>query len=90
MHFFNLEMSGTTFSRCEMSECDFGECKLTEADFSGLDLTKCRFQGCDLTKASFVEAVNYVVDPNLNQIKGAKFSYPGVLGLLEGYGVEVV
>ena len=43
----------------------------------------------NLEKSNFVGAKNYYLDPLKTKLKGAKFSYPEVLALLEGFGVKV-
>ena len=41
-----------------------------------------------LEKADFLTSYNYSFDPELNKIKGAKFSQAGVTGLLAKYGEQ--
>jgi uncharacterized protein YjbI with pentapeptide repeats len=70
-----------------------------EADFSSADLTASGFLNCDLSRSVFHQSIlekvdfrsanNYSVDPELNRIKKAKFSLPGVSGLLDKYQIII-
>ena len=42
-----------------------------------------------LEKADFRGAINYSIDPELNQLKGASFSTAGLGGLLGKYGIRI-
>ena len=66
----------------------------TEADLKGVKLTGCNFQNAtfqntNLEKADFREAKNYSIDPEQNRLKGAKFSLPEVIVLLDKYQIEI-
>jgi len=37
----------------------------------------------------FRTAFNYSFDPEINKIRKARFSYPGVCGLLQKYNIEI-
>ncbi|MDB5274371.1 MAG: putative low-complexity protein, partial [Chitinophagaceae bacterium] len=62
---------------------------LSQALFDHADLLDAVFNGTQLEKADFVTAVNYTIDPELNNIKKAKFSLHGLPGLLAKYGISV-
>ncbi len=57
------------------------------AIFKNCDLLNTSFVKAILEKADFRSARNYVFDPELNKIKKAKFSFPGVAGLLVKYNI---
>jgi len=40
--------------------------------------------------ADFASAVRYDIDPQINKIKKARFSFPEAVGLLRGFGVTIV
>ena len=44
---------------------------------------------CDLQKADFREASDYAIDPSANQMQGARFSFPDVVALLNGFGLKI-
>jgi hypothetical protein len=52
-------------------------------------LTDALFDRSVLEKADFTSAVHYRIDPNINQIKKAKFSLEGLPGLLSAYQIEI-
>lgn len=72
---------------------------MIETDLSEADLTGCTFDNCNMQRAFFDRTVlkntdlatsyNFIIDPDNNDIKGAKFSLHGLPGLLEKYGIEI-
>ena len=69
---------------------DLTACDLSQAIFENCDLAGTLFENTILEKTDFRTAYNYSIDPELNKIKKAKFSLPGVLGLLSKYDIEVM
>jgi len=88
-NFSNLDMRKTSLAKCKMFDCTFLNTFLFESDFSETDLQGSMFRNCDLTKANFADAKNYVIDPSLNKIKKAIFSFPAVVGLLKGFDITI-
>ncbi|HEX6181043.1 MAG TPA: pentapeptide repeat-containing protein, partial [Chitinophagaceae bacterium] len=62
---------------------------LTSAIFDNCDLSKTTFDNTILEKTDFRTSHNYSIDPDINKIRKARFSYPGVLGLLGKYDIDV-
>lgn len=87
--FFGLSLKGSRFAKCSAKSADFSEADLADADLQGTDLKEARFHHTNLERANFVGARNYVIDPESNPIKKAKFSYPEVMSLLETMDIEV-
>lgn len=87
--FSDLEIKDSKFLNCDLKEVDFINTDLTGSDFSGSSLLQCKFYHTNLEKTNFVEAVDYYINPVDNKVKGAQFSYPNVLGLLDCFGVKV-
>lgn len=87
--FSDLEIKGSEFLECEIRETYFINTNLTNANFSKSDLQASKFQNTNLEKANFVDALNYYIDPITNKIKQARFSYPGVLSLLENFKIKI-
>jgi uncharacterized protein YjbI with pentapeptide repeats len=87
--FTTLQMKGSQFLACEVKECDFMNANLADSSFTKCDLGLTRFPGANLEKANFTGAKNYYLDPMKTKLKGAKFSYPEALALLEGFGIIV-
>lgn len=87
--FYKLKLKRIRFEECRINNSDFGEVDLTEAKFINCDLKGAIFDQSILTKADFSKAYNYLIDPENNVMKGAKFSKWGLSGLLTKYGIIV-
>jgi len=87
--FFRLKLKETVFKNCQLVETDFAETDLSGAVFDECDLAGATFDHTNLEKADFRTAVNYIIHPESNRIKKAKFSAAGLAGLLTGYGIEI-
>jgi fluoroquinolone resistance protein len=89
----------STFSKKKIRHTIFKDCTIREADFSETDLTGSSFLNCDLSrtifmhtileKVDFRSATNYTFDLELNRVKKAKFSLPGIIGLLDKYQIDI-
>jgi len=82
-------MKKTVFVNCSLKESQFEEVDLAGAVFKNCDLLHAVFTRTGLEKADFRTAKNYSIDPELNKMKRAKFSYLGIAGLLDKYGIDV-
>jgi hypothetical protein len=47
------------------------------------------FENTILEKADLRTSYNYLIDPEINRIKKAKFSKEGIVGLLHRYDIEI-
>ena len=84
-----MKIRKAIFKNCSLVETDFSQAQLIEADFSESDLRRAVFQQTNLEKANFNSAKDYSIDPENNNIKKAKFSVPGIFGLLEKYNIVI-
>jgi len=82
-------MKKTNFIDCSLKEVDFAETDLTMAAFTNCDLSGASFMRTILEKADFRTAKNYALDPEINKIKKAKFSYLELAGLLAKYDIDI-
>lgn len=87
--FYQKKMKKTSFINCSIKDADFTETDLTGAIFKNCDLANASFIHSILEKANFSTAKNYVFDPEMNKIKKASFSYPGIEGLLAKYDIVI-
>lgn len=87
--FYRLKLKGIRFETCKLNEVDFTEADLSGALFSDCDLTAAVFDRTILEKADFRTAYRYAIHPENNRIKGARFAFPGVLGLLARYDIDI-
>ena len=88
--FFGLHLPELVMSKCRAHEVDLRDGNFQDADFSGTDFTYAQFHTCNLSRANFEEAVNFAIDLNVNNIKGARFSRHEAVSLLESLGIELV
>lgn len=77
------------FSGNDILESLFADCNLTRSCFSGCHLEKTEFFRCDLSGANFENADGYTVDISNCKLKGAVFSFPEVVNLLNGLGITI-
>lgn len=88
--FYKKKMKGIVFKNTRLAEVDFTECDLTQARFENCDLAGATFDRTNLEKADLHSSFNYIINPEINKIKKAKFSLAGVSGLLVQYDIEIV
>ena len=87
--FTGLKLAQVAFRECAAHDADFAECDLTRADFRHADLKDSRFLHSDLRSADFRSAMNYDITPEINEVKGAKFSLPEAVSLLRNIGIII-
>jgi fluoroquinolone resistance protein len=87
--FFQKKMPKTTFTNCSLKEVDFEEADLSMAVFKNCDLMGAHFIRTNMEKADLRTAVNYTLDPEVNKMKKARFSYMGIAGLLAKYDIDI-
>lgn len=72
-----------------MTEVDFTQADLSGGDFQNSELSGAIFDRTELLNADFRNAQNFVIDPELNRIKSAKFDMDGLPGLLRKYKIKI-
>ena len=97
--FEDCQLNLSTFYECKVKKTVFRRSVLHEVDFSGADLTSSVFEECDLRDAKFQQTIlrgsdfsssyNFIIDPELNQVRHARFSLAGLPGLLNKYQIEL-
>ena len=88
-NFSDLNLKETVFSGCSVQDTYFTSTNLAQADFSHSDLKGSMFHNTVLTKANFQRAINYSIHPLNNKLKGALFSQPEVLSLLDSFQIVI-
>jgi fluoroquinolone resistance protein len=88
-----------SFARLTLKKIEFHNCSLIRTFFDDADLSSAKFIGCNLEnavfgktnleKADFSTSYNYIIDPENNKIKKAKFSVSGLPGLLMKYDILI-
>lgn len=87
--FGGKKLAGTRFSHCSLAEADFTNADLTGAAFTHCDLTGTIFHNTQLANTDFTTATGFILDPEANNLRGARFALAGLLGLLDKYGLSV-
>jgi len=99
VHFDLCQLRYSSFAGKKMAGMRFGQCNLTEVDFTNADLNNVTFASCDLTQTifhntqlvgtDFTTATQFSLDPEANNLTGARFALAGLPGLLDKYGLVV-
>jgi fluoroquinolone resistance protein len=87
--FCGKKLRNTRFVGCRLHETDFSECDLSSSVFDHCDMTRTVFVHSVLESCDLRSSTAYRIDPDVNRLRGAMFSYPDVLRLLDKYGVVV-
>lgn len=87
--FYRRKMRKTVFRNCSLKEADFAEADLGGAAFIDCDLSEALFDQSMLEKTDFRRAFHYIIDPEKNRMKGARFSNDGLSGLLQNYDLQI-
>jgi fluoroquinolone resistance protein len=87
--FYKLKIKRTLFKSSSLHEVDFAEADLSMSIFENCDLSRAIFESSTIEKCDFCTSYNYSINPEENNIKKAKFSLVGVIGLLEKYDIEI-
>ncbi len=88
-NFVQINFTKFDFSGNSIAASMFADCNLSASSFTKCELERTEFFKCDLTKADFRLASGYQIDLATNQIKGAKFSFPEVVNLLDSLGITI-
>lgn len=87
--FIGMKLKNTRFLHSQLLESDFTDSDLTGALFDQTDLSRVVFDNTILEKADLRSAFGFIIDPEHNRLRHAKFSQPGLSGLLNKYGLEI-
>jgi len=87
--FYKLKLAKTPFTHCSLKETDLTETDLSNVLFNDCDMQGAIFYNTILEKADLRTAYNYVLDPENNRLKKARFSLQGITGLLHKYDIFI-
>lgn len=87
--FEKRKMSKTIFKKSSLKGVDFGLADLKQSKFIDTDLNEAIFYETNLQEVNFSTAYNYIIDPDQNNIKKARFSREGLTGLLSKYNIII-
>ena len=99
LSFSNSILNHSSFYKLKLQKSIYRKLKLIEVDLSEVDFSNSLFDECDFSGANFDNTIlekcdfrtsfNYIIDPERNRVKNAKFSLMGVPGLLSKYGIDI-
>ena len=87
--FHRMKLQGIQITDSQLHSVDFSETDLGRASILRCDLRDATFEHTNLEKADLRGCRNYIINPGINRLKGARFSLPDVVGLLSVYGVKI-
>jgi len=87
--FFKKKNKGAKFNDCSMIETDLTEADLTDTHFTNCNLNRAFFNRTILKNADLRTSYNFIIDPDINNIKKARFSVHGLAGLLAKYDIRI-
>jgi uncharacterized protein YjbI with pentapeptide repeats len=87
--FAGRAMPNTRFVGCNLEEADFADANLTGAVFQDCLLAGAVFQNTQLPGTDFTSATGFTIDPETNPLTGARFTLPGLLGVVAKFGLVV-
>ncbi len=98
-NFSNCILDNAIFYKKKNKGAKFTDCSLIETDFTEADLTNVQFDNCNLHRAFFNRTIlksadlrtsyNFTIDPDMNNLKKARFSVQGLPGLLAKYDIRI-
>jgi fluoroquinolone resistance protein len=88
--FMRKKMPKTNFIKTSLKETTFSNAILAGSVFDQCDLSGTVFSATDLSAVNFSTSFNYIIDPELNNIRKAVFSTDGLPGLLDKYDIRIV
>ena len=87
--FSRFRLKDSRLKGCSVREVNFERADMTGVDGRDSDFSGSIFSNTNLTKADFRGARGYAIDARTNRLKGARFSLPDALGLLEVLEIKV-
>ncbi|HBR98383.1 MAG TPA: pentapeptide repeat-containing protein [Gammaproteobacteria bacterium] len=88
--FFGLYLREIRINECKLHGVDFSEADCAEGYFGESDLLNSKFHHTNLKRADFTNASNYNIDVYTNELKGARFSLPEAVSLLNGLDISLI
>ncbi|MHA7831550.1 MAG: pentapeptide repeat-containing protein [Flagellimonas sp.] len=87
--FIGMHLPNIEFYNCKLHQTDFTDAHLKQAKFPNCDLENAIFENTNLEQADFTSAINFNIDPSINQMKKTRFNKDELIGLLKKYDIVV-
>lgn len=99
VYFEKCNLDYVSFDSKKLNKSEFKNCKMHDVNFTKADLTKTTFIDCDLYEAIFAQTnlsgvdltsiKNFSIDPEINNLKKAKFVSQDLERLLYKYDITI-
>jgi len=99
LHFEGCILDYASFDRKKINKSSFKDCRIHNANFTQADLSKSTFTNCDLFESLFdstnlstvdlTSSRNFMIDPEMNTIKKAKFLREDLANLLYRHDIII-
>lgn len=99
VYFVKCLLDYSSFDSKKLNKSKFTHCKMHEVNFTNADLSKSSLIDCDLYEAifantnlsdvDFTHSINFAIDPEINQIKKAKFLSQDLFRLLTRHDIII-
>ncbi len=87
--FYQVDLRKSIFQACSLVEVDFANANLSKIVLKKCNLSNAIFEQTNLSETDFRTAINFNIEPSVNQINKAKFSVNGLIGLLRKYNLSI-
>ena len=84
-----MKLTRCTFTNSQLHEVDLAEADLSKVVLTKCDLLNANFDHTMLAGADLRDSLHYSIDPEINTVKGARFSMPAAVGLLDKFQVKI-
>lgn len=99
VYFEKCLLDYASFDSKKLNKSEFSHCKMHEVNFTNADLSKSLFNDCDLYETvfaktnlsglDFTSSSNFAIDPEINNIKKAKFLSQDLFRLLTRHDIII-
>ena len=89
-NFRYLDLSNFTLIDSKAHETNFVGSNLEKAKLTGNDFLDTVFHQTNLEDSDFTDSTNYLIDPIVNKIKNATFSFPAAIGLIKPLPIKLI
>lgn len=87
--FYKIDLRKSKFIKTLLKNVDFTEANLSKIIFDHCNLSNAVFNRSNLQGCDFRSAFDFIINPENNNIKKAKFSTSNIIGLLDQFDIIV-
>ncbi len=87
--FYQVDLTKSNFQECSLLEVDFVQANLSKIELHKCNLANAIFEQTNLSETDFRTAINFNIEPTINQVNKAKFTINGLVGLLRKYNLVI-